>query len=276
VLINSARARELHGEVRVLCIVHTMDKSRTRRDAVNATWVPRCNGHLFTMATKQSAPDILAFKNQSTETTNDLMLKTVTEIKYVYEHYLNDFDWFFKADDDTYVVMENLRYLLSHYDASKPAYIGFLFKLFVEQGYMSGGAGFVLSRAGLRDLVEKGLPHPNCTTDGPNNKDDDVEIGKCIQLAGIPVYSSLDKFGRETFHGGTEVEHIVNPPKVSHRLWSRNEQYFVSHLSLFLYSFALFLIIPVLLSCLRSLPQMTYMCRRDVNTISSSSLYLTY
>ena len=40
-----------------------------------------------------------------------------------------------KVDDDTYVVMENLRYFLSDQDTHEPVWFGHLFKKFVRQGY---------------------------------------------------------------------------------------------------------------------------------------------
>ena len=46
-----------------------------------------------------------------------------------------------KADDDTFVIVENLRYLLSAFNTSDPIWFGCEFKVIVKDGYMSGGAG---------------------------------------------------------------------------------------------------------------------------------------
>ena len=51
-----------------------------------------------------------------------------------------------KADDDTYVILENLRFLLSDYNTSDPIWFGCEFDVIVKEGYMSGGAGYVLSK----------------------------------------------------------------------------------------------------------------------------------
>ena len=46
-----------------------------------------------------------------------------------------------KADDDTYVIVENLKFMLQSHKPSDPIYFGCKFKPEVSQGYMSGGAG---------------------------------------------------------------------------------------------------------------------------------------
>ena len=42
----------------------------------------------------------------------------------IYENHLMSYDWFIKADTDTYVIVENLRYLLSDYNPKQPLFFG--------------------------------------------------------------------------------------------------------------------------------------------------------
>ena len=61
-----------------------------------------------------------------------------------------------KLDDDTYMVVENLRYFLQDKDPYQALYYGRRFKPMVKHGYMSGGAGYVLSKTALKKLVTEG------------------------------------------------------------------------------------------------------------------------
>lgn len=73
--------------------------------------------------------------------------------------------------------MENLRYLLASYDHHKPLYLGCRFRPYSPQGYMSGGAGMVLSREALDRVVKRGLRTTKLCDDGDEGDDDDAKIG---------------------------------------------------------------------------------------------------
>ena len=102
----------------------------------------------------KSDEDLPTVKLNVTEGRDKLWAKTKNAFTYVYKNYYQEYDWFVKADDDTYMVIENLRYLLKDYNSSHPLYFGRKFKPYVDQGYMSGGAGYVLSKEALRRFVE--------------------------------------------------------------------------------------------------------------------------
>ena len=73
------------------------------------------------------------------------------------------YDWVLKADDDTFILMENLKAMLSHFNSSSALIGGALWqcrgngdcqdwqdKSQAEQIFMSGGAGYVLSWEAVR------------------------------------------------------------------------------------------------------------------------------
>ncbi|XP_029452846.1 glycoprotein-N-acetylgalactosamine 3-beta-galactosyltransferase 1-like [Rhinatrema bivittatum] len=158
------------------------------------TWTQHCNVALFmSSVTDKNFPTIGL---DTKEGRDQLYWKTIKAFHYVYEHYLEEADWFMKADDDTFVVLDNLRWMLSNYTPDQPIYFGKQFILpILKQGYMSGGAGYVLSKEALRRFVD-GFSRKVCTY----SFFEDLALGQCMEQIGVKTGDSRDTKGRETFH----------------------------------------------------------------------------
>ncbi|XP_026293029.2 glycoprotein-N-acetylgalactosamine 3-beta-galactosyltransferase 1-like isoform X1 [Frankliniella occidentalis] len=209
-------AQKLAEKVRVLCWIMTCPSNhRKKARHIKATWGKRCNILLFmSTANDTSLPTV----NLGIEEGRDyLWSKTKESFKYVYKHYLDQVDWVLKADDDTYVIVENLRFMLSAYKPTEPVYFGCRFKPFVKQGYMSGGAGYVLSREAVKRFVEDGIPNKEkCRQD--HGGAEDVEIGICLERVGVKAGDSRDSEGRGRFFPFVPDDHITIG-KIDRRNW---------------------------------------------------------
>lgn len=187
---------DLHDEVRVLCWVLTYPHNHlTKAAAVRDTWGRRCNKLVFISTAPEANLDILLVNN--TENRRHLWGKTKGGLQQVYENYGNDYDWFLKADDDTWIFMENLRYFLYSYSPEMPIYFGCKLKSFIDQGYMSG-SGYVLSREAVRRFNEEALPDGYKCWNGTEGNED-VEIGKCLANVGVLAGDSRDDQNRSRF-----------------------------------------------------------------------------
>ncbi|NXI38446.1 C1GTB galactosyltransferase, partial [Galbula dea] len=192
---NSSRARALYERVRILCWVMTGPQNlETKARHVRATWARHCNVVLFMSSQPDQRFPAVGLPVQ--EGRQQLYWKTIRAFQYVHRHHLSQADWFLKADDDTYVVVANLRWLLAAHSPQSPLYFGKRFRPFVRQGYMSGGAGYVLSKEALRRFVEA-FASGTCTH---TSAVEDVALGQCLEKVGVLVGDSRDTRGRETFH----------------------------------------------------------------------------
>ncbi|XP_065353109.1 glycoprotein-N-acetylgalactosamine 3-beta-galactosyltransferase 1 [Cloeon dipterum] len=200
-------AKKLAKEVRVLCWVMTNPANHKKKAKhVKATWGKRCNILLF--MSSQNDTSLPAVALPVSEGRNNLWAKTKEAFKYVHQHYFDQADWFMKADDDTYVVVENLRYMLSPYNPSEALYFGCRFKPYVKQGYMSGGAGYVLSREALKRFVVDGIPNPKkCRQD--HDGSEDVEMGKCLERVDVKAMDTRDSLGRGRFFPFVPEHHLI-------------------------------------------------------------------
>ncbi|XP_070202939.1 glycoprotein-N-acetylgalactosamine 3-beta-galactosyltransferase 1-like [Littorina saxatilis] len=217
--VNTEVADDLASKVRILCFVTTTVAYQDRALAINATWLKRCTRHLFV-----SSNPLPLFHSKNVlhlaeipEGRNHLTAKTFSALNHMYTHELGTYDWFVKADDDVYLIVENLRLLLSKLSPDDPVYLGHHFRVNAHNGYMSGGSSYVISRGALRIMGKQGLPQ-NGGICKPEEPDEDVEVGRCLEAVGVLPYSTVDTYGRETFHPWTLPDTLFSSRPTKHDL----------------------------------------------------------
>lgn len=160
------------------------------------TWGRQCNGIVFVSNTTDSKlPVIIVHRNESWHT---LWIKTREAFQWIYNNVLDRYDWFAKADDDTYYHMANLRLYLKDYSPDEASATGHLYeKPDSKVRYHSGGAGYVLSREAVRRLVAVGFAtNTECQQ---KSAAEDIFIGKCLMKLNATLLNSADKDGRYRF-----------------------------------------------------------------------------
>uniref|UniRef100_A0AC34R3N9 N-acetylgalactosaminide beta-1,3-galactosyltransferase n=1 Tax=Panagrolaimus sp. JU765 TaxID=591449 RepID=A0AC34R3N9_9BILA len=199
-------AKSLKESVKVLCWIMTAKKNVEKAITVNSTWAPRCNKYVFITANETLGLPNVELKDVK-EGREFLWAKTKAAFEWIYKNEINNYDWFLKADDDTYVVMENLRFMLLAHDPEKPTWFGCRFKPFTKQGYMSGGSGYVLSREAVRRFATDGLSNPkNCKPTGTGAED--AEMGICLNKIGVIAGDSRDHKGLHRMLPFSPLSHL--------------------------------------------------------------------
>lgn len=164
------------------------------------TWVKRCDNYIFGSGEENNI--LPAIKACNSDEYNDSFCKFKNTIQYAWKNNGEKYDWYIKLDDDSYVVMENLKAYLSKQDKNVPEYHGLLRMDPPRQGdtqFAQGGAGYVMSKEAVRLLVDKGLNSSEYCVQ-KNFPPDDVEVARCFKKLGLQFKNSLDTEEKEIFN----------------------------------------------------------------------------
>uniref|UniRef100_A0A182MZU9 Hexosyltransferase n=1 Tax=Anopheles dirus TaxID=7168 RepID=A0A182MZU9_9DIPT len=165
-----------------------------RARAVYETWGKRVPGKVAFFSSQDSvAPDLPLVALKGVDDRYPPQKKSFMMLHYMYEHYIDRFEWFARADDDVYVRTDRLEKFLRSIDSSKPQFIGQagrgnsedfgLLSLEFDENFCMGGPGVIMSRETLRRVA----PHIKTCLKNLYSTHEDVEVGRCVQkFAGIP------------------------------------------------------------------------------------------
>lgn len=212
---------------RVLCFIPIISTDHNARALdVMQTWGKRCDKLVF--ASNATDSDIGAVKvDIPTEDWAHLWQKQRETMRHIWQVYGEEYDWFLKADLDTYVIVENLKaYLASEEIQSKkdqPLILGrrvsrreekwyqgfdhnktlvdeFLKTSHNKFHYTMGGAGYVMNQKYMEKFYDSMDEHFCLSSEQEMTFPEDVGINFCMGNIGVYPYNTRDELGRERFH----------------------------------------------------------------------------
>lgn len=127
-------------------------------------------------------------------------------LTYIHKHHLNDFDWVLKANDMTYIIVENLRWLLYQYESDWPLIIG---QRFLNEDYMVGT--YAISKRAFVRLIENGFTNADICK--PRFGNIDVDLAQCLQHLNVLQIDGLDDEGKGLFFQNSP-ENALFPEKL--------------------------------------------------------------
>ncbi|XP_055617155.1 chondroitin sulfate synthase 1 isoform X2 [Toxorhynchites rutilus septentrionalis] len=175
-------------------VMTAKDFLQSRAKAVYDTWGMNIPGRIAFFSSEESVAEnlpLVALKG--VDDRYPPQKKSFMMLHYMYEHYIDKFEWFARADDDVFIRTDKLEMFLRSIDSSKPQFIGQagrgnseefgLLSLEFDENFCMGGPGVIMSRETLRRVA----PHiPTCLKNLYSTHED-VEVGRCVQkFAGIP------------------------------------------------------------------------------------------
>lgn len=182
-LYGSERKEELEANwlkshVHITCVVFVKKVKLAR--SIQDTWGRHCNRIYFFGQVKDFKVPIINFEIKLVSSWQLLC----EAINYIWRSN-KALEWIIFVQDDTLVILENLRYMLSPLNHTQDHYLGHAVILW-GQPYNIADAGYVISIGVLRKLIKMFDNSEKCITSGRYWKQEDYYLGKSFITSDIP------------------------------------------------------------------------------------------
>ena len=221
---------------KIFCLVlTTFNRHQTRAKFVADTWGKQCDGLMF--VSDQTDPFLTGSKKFSNSSNyGSLWTKVRNSFQWSFDHFGQQFDWYLKSDDDTFVNIPKLRLVLQNFDSRSKWYFGKRF-LGVVVGndsnsvqddriisYADGGSGYILSKATLHSLVTEAFHNKEKCAQSEVSTAEDIQMGSCLASIGLSPFSFVEKSTRCDLF-------VIRPPWKNVSKWQMNKEEYMKHLS---------------------------------------------
>ena len=211
----------IEPRLRIFCLILTTKKNlNSKALIVHETWANKCDNHTFISIIDNSNTKrkeikhknlfyVTQPKNFIEDTYKNLTDKILLSFQDVYENH-NDYDWYLKADDDTFIFMDNLHDFLKDKNRNLPVTYGHNFKVKIEGGFQSGGAGYLVSNEAFKRIsLSLKKDKDFCSK---KSGIEDIEVRLCLKKLKVELGESVDHLNRERFHPTNFNAHFLDPP----------------------------------------------------------------
>ncbi|CAJ1893327.1 unnamed protein product [Cylindrotheca closterium] len=237
---------------KILCFIMSHSKATTKINAVLKTWGRKCDKLLI--ASNETDSRIGAVKMNSEASYLGLWNKLNETMTYIWNEFGADqFEWVLKADDDTFVIMENLKEYLSSLPSTRmssqpsihgrrfsspkykhlerdeyftnPQNVDFGKRFYAKMDrnapviYNHGGSAYVMNMGYVQKFVE--VMHGPDTVHG--TPAEDMAHGVVMAYHDLWPTNTRDELGRERFHP-KDPQLMYNMPEDKFRLFNDNHQ----------------------------------------------------
>ncbi|XP_063431680.1 chondroitin sulfate synthase 1-like [Mytilus trossulus] len=172
-------------------VMTTKEYLDTRAVAAFNTWTNSCSGSckviFFSSEGSTTEKEIPLVSLDGTDDSYPPQRKSLLMLKYMHDNYINNFEWFMRADDDIFVRGDKLENFLRSVNSSVPHFIGQagigkkedIGKLVLKrhENYCMGGPGILISHTTLRHVG----PHVHSCIENLLTSHEDVEVGRCVR-----------------------------------------------------------------------------------------------
>ncbi|KAF0989330.1 hypothetical protein HZS_4980, partial [Henneguya salminicola] len=141
--------------------------------------------------------------------------KSFMMLKFMYDNFIDKYDWFIRADDDVYIFHDNLNDFLIKLDSSKTYYIGRQgFGLpherdqlgLTKNGFCMGGTSIIISKMTLKKIGKHIFECLKLVV----SSHEDTEIGRCVFKFANTTCINVKQVKKNFIHGKFRVKHFLN------------------------------------------------------------------
>jgi hypothetical protein len=203
----------LKTRLTVFCAIYTYSGHANMTQAISETWGRRCDGILYASDVTSNMTGHFQIPTNSRYGFGykGMIQRTRSILAYLYDNFLDDYDFFHICGDDVFIIVENLKVFLSSKEVKKwesvqgqYVFAGFWLhwrKLGLHEGYffLGGGSGYTISKKGLKAFVEGPLQTCNPYED---DSYEDIWFSDCARTISNNFIYTGDEQGGQRYHQG--------------------------------------------------------------------------